>query len=239
MAWSPVVEQKMALKAAALAPPDLSLLIERHRRDFQLGVDRGASECPLKHQYSTSGKQNALRAQIASETSFAVHMMRTRKPINEFVQRLGQVAHLIGDANNPFLNTSAEPDFRRLQSDFEAYLERRLPVIPTVFYGLQDPLPLGRYLDQSFLRTSRYAPLIREEYAGGGEPQTSADFDDRSTAFGVISLAYSHAVTDLINVYYHVWREAGGDVRSAAAMRRGTLLLNPSPLEQTPTGGER
>jgi hypothetical protein len=33
-------------------------------------------------------------------------------------------------------------------------------------------------------------------------------------------VCYSHAVTDLVNLYYHIWREAGGDTRSAAAMRK-------------------
>jgi hypothetical protein len=65
-----------------------------------------------------------------------------------------------------------------------------------------------------------------EEYFREGVQRTSTDFDDRSTAFGVASVCYSHAVTDLVNLYYHIWRQAGGDVRSAAVMRRGNLVLN-------------
>jgi hypothetical protein len=29
-----------------------------------------------------------------------------------------------------------------------------------------------------------------------------------------------------VNLYYFIWKEAGGDVRSAAVMRDGNLLLN-------------
>ena len=74
--------------------------------------------------------------------------------------------------------------------------------------------------------TKREMALKREEYFRGGVTHTSAEFDDRSTAFGVASVCYSHAVTDLVNLYYYIWREAGGDVRSATAMRTGNLVLN-------------
>ena len=47
-----------------------------------------------------------------------------------------------------------------------------------------------------------------------------------ATAFGVASISYSRAVTDVVNLYYFIWKEAGGDVRSAAVMRDGNLLLN-------------
>jgi hypothetical protein len=67
---------------------------------------------------------------------------------------------------------------------------------------------------------------VREEYFGTGTRRSSADFDDRSTAFGVASISYSRAVTDLVNVYYYIWKEAGGDVRSAVLMREGNLQLN-------------
>jgi len=80
--------------------------------------------------------------------------------------------------------------------------------------------------DRTFERTAKLYPLIDEEYFRFGERRSSADFDDRSTAFGVASVAYSHAVTDLVNLYYYIWREAGGDVRSAAAMKSGNLVVN-------------
>jgi len=61
---------------------------------------------------------------------------------------------------------------------------------------------------------------MTEEYFPGGEQQTSATFDDRSTAFGVASVSYSHAVTDIVNLYFYIWREAGGDVRGSRSLQR-------------------
>ena len=136
------------------------------------------------------------------------------------------IAHLVADANNPFHISDNDPRLSLSHDDFEQYFERRMAQFPTVFYGLDDAFHLGSYLDRTFARTSRRYPLMSEEYFRGGERRTSAEFDDRSTAFGVASVCYSHAVTDLVNLYYYIWKEAGGDVRSASIMRRGNLVLN-------------
>jgi hypothetical protein len=60
-----------------------------------------------------------------------------------------------------------------------------------------------------FTRTTRFSPLMSEEYKRG----SGATFDDRSTAFGVASVCYSHAITDTVNFYYFIWKEAGGSFR--------------------------
>ena len=52
-------------------------------------------------------------------------------------------------------------------------------------------------------------PLIAEEYSRGN----AASFDDRSTAFGVASVCYSHAISDMANLEFFIWKEAGGNVR--------------------------
>jgi hypothetical protein len=142
------------------------------------------------------------------------------------VERMGVLAHLVSDANNPFHIANDDSRLSLSQDDFEQYFERRMALFPTVFYGLDEDFRLTSYLDSTFARTSKFYPLMSEEYFRGGERRTSMDFDDRSTAFGVASVCYSHAVTDLVNLYYYIWRLAGGDVRSAAVLRHGNLVLN-------------
>jgi hypothetical protein len=93
-----------------------------------------------------------------------------------------------------------------------------------VFYGLDTSFRLAPYLDRMFARSTRFYPLVRDEYARS-EHKSSLDFDDRSTAFGVASVSYSHAVSDLVNLYYFIWREAGGDVRTAPVMAKSNLLV--------------
>ena len=203
-AWTRAADHRIAQKSAELAPPDLRLMIEHYHDDYLRGVDLALSD------EGSEIHRAKLRARIEAESRAIAQMIRTNKPMVSVVERLGILAHLVGDANNPF---HLGQDDATKHADFEQYFERRLARFPTVFYGVDRRLALGVYLDRTFARTAKFVPLMAEEYARGGEPRTSADFDDRSTAFGVASVCYSHAVTDIVNLEYFIWKEAGGNVR--------------------------
>lgn len=226
-AWTRASDERIALKAAALAPPDLSMLIEKFEADYKAGLARAQSdEGSDLHHYFVLSRKGRLRQGIESETRLAIQMIRKGDPMNEVIQRLGILAHLVADANNPFHVANDDSRLTESHNDFETYFERRLSKFPTVFYGLESNFRLETYLDKTFKRAAKFYPLMSEEYFRGGTRRTSADFDDKSTAFGVASVSYSRAVTDLVNLYYYIWKEAGGDVRSAAVLRGGNLSLN-------------
>jgi hypothetical protein len=223
-AWTRVSDQRIAQKAARLAPPDMKLVMDRFQPEFDRGLERAeADEGSAAHHYFVLSREGKLRERIEQETRGIIKLLRSRESMTVVVEHLGIVAHLVADANNPF-HTSDRDAFGSLaRNDFEQYFERRLARFPTVFYGIDPNFQLGNYLDKMVTRSSRFSPLMHEEYFRGGEPHTSVEFDDHSTAFGVASVSYSHAVTDLANLYYYIWREAGGDVRSAT-LRRGAIL---------------
>lgn len=226
-AWTRVSDQKIAMKAAALAPPDLAMLIERFDAEYRRGLERAqADEGTEAHRYFVLSRKGRLRERIEKETRGAIDAVRKGDPMSSVVERLGGLVHLVADANNPFNVANDNPRLSASQNDYEQYFERRLAKFPTVFYGLDPQFRLGSYLDKTFARSAKFYPLVAEEYFRGGERRTSAAFDDRSTAFGIASISYSRAVTDVVNLYYYIWKEAGGDVRSAAVMRDGNLLLN-------------
>jgi hypothetical protein len=226
-AWTRVSDERIAKKAAALAPPDLRMLLERFDGDYRLGLEQAqADEGSVAHHYFVLSRDGLLREKIERETRGAIEAIRRGEPMAMVVQRLGIVAHLVSDANNPFHVANDDPRMSESHNDFEQYFERRLTKFPTVFYGLDRQFLLGAFLDRTFARSAKFYPLVRDEYFRNGVRRSSADFDDRSTAFGVASVSYSRAVTDLVNVYYYIWKEAGGDVRSAALMREGNLQLN-------------
>jgi hypothetical protein len=227
-AWTPAAEQRIASKAATLAPPDLKLLIDKYSIEYQQGVRDAAEDNESRHTYIVSSKRGALRGAINDEVKSAVRIVKDRKSLGDFVGKLGRISHLVGDANNPFHVADGDRRLVANQTDFEQYFERRMHKFPTVFYGLKESNTLEGYLDVTLQRTATWYPLLAEEYFRHGVQRSSADFDDRSTAFGVAALAYSHTVSDLVNIYYLIWKEAGGDVRSAAAMRKGNLFLNQS-----------
>ena len=201
-AWTPPANTQIARKSLQYAPPDLRLLVEKFPAEYATGVEE-------------TGDTANLRQQIETVAGGIIKMIRANQPMPLVVERLGLLARLVADANNPLkLDRRLEP----VSDDYESYFERKIVLFPTVFYGLDSHFRLGPYLDRTFARSRTFAPLVAEEYFGDGESHTSDEFDDRSTAFGVAAVSYSHAVTDVVNLYYYIWKEAGGDVRSARSL---------------------
>jgi hypothetical protein len=225
-AWTRASDMRISQRSRELAPPDMQLVLRRFEPELARGIERAeADEGSELHHYFVLSRQGKLRERIEQETRGIVAMIRGNKPMALVVEHIGILTHLVADANNPFHTSDADPRLGPLHDDFAQYFERRMAQFPTVFYGLTDNFQLNNYLDRMLTRSSRLSPLVSEEYFRDGAVHESVEFDDRSTAFGVASVCYSHAVTDLVNLYYYIWREAGGDVRSAA-FRRGSVLLN-------------
>lgn len=218
-AWTRSSDVRIARKAARLAPPDLRLLLEQFEPEYLRGIERAqADEGSENHRYLVLSRQGRLRERIERETTATIKMIRGGDPMSMVMERLGTLVHLVADANNPF-HVTDDAQLAPSHNDFETYFERKMAKFPTVFYGLTPNFTMSAFLDKTFNRSSRYVPLISEEYFRNGTRRTFTEFDDRSTAFGVASISYSHAVSDLVNLYYYIWREAGGDVRTAASMR--------------------
>ncbi len=227
-AWTRASDLRIAQGALELAPPDLQLVLKRFEPEFGRGLERAENDEGSEiHHYFVLSRQGKLRERIEQETRGTIAMIRGNQPMSLVAEHLGMLAHLVADANNPFHTSDADPRLGLMHDDFEQYFERRMAHFPTVFYGLSADFQLGNYLDRTVARSSRLLPLMSEEYFRDGAAHRSLDFDDRSTAFGVASVCYSHALTDLVNLYYYIWREAGGDVRSAAA-RRPAVIRPPS-----------
>lgn len=225
-AWTPAAEERIARKAAMLAPPDMKLLIDKYSVEYRDGLVQAAlPDFEARHTYFVARGQGQLKSQIREEVQQAIRVLQERQPTALFVERLGRISHLVADANNPFHVADSDRRLAANQQDYERYMERRMGKFATVFYGLRTPFHLDSYLDESLRRSASYYPLLSSEYFRHGEHRTSAEFDDRSTAFGVAALTYSHAVSDLVNIYYYIWKEAGGDVRTESAMRQGNLFL--------------
>ena len=223
LGWSVEAEQRIARKAATLAPPDLRLLIQKYESDYLRGL-RDAAEAEIGGSHRVRGKRGQLRQHIDRGVSSAVQGVRARQPMRDLVYELGTIAHLVADANNPLLVGNA--DLTGVELDYQSYFDRKLGKFPTVFYGLRTGFDPAGTLDAAFDRSRRFNELLHEEYYRDGRRRASTEFDDRSTAFGIASISYSRAVSDTVNLYFHIWSQVGGDVRSAAILRKGNLLLN-------------
>jgi hypothetical protein len=236
-AFTPRTQRAIAEEGARLAPPDLARQIERRREQYLAGVvEPFRDERSARHTAAPSG---VLDRVVVEEANRAVEAIRSHRPFDDVVRQLGVVAHFVADANYP-LNTAAaearEPDFF---ADFARYVETAEPRLPLVFYGVipgldgrRDVAPL---MALTLARGRRLQPLVGREYRRIGFASGVGRFDDRSTAFGVASLSFSHAVTDVARVFRWIWLEAGGaDPREALPDRGGPLVRLPRlpPPEQ-------
>jgi hypothetical protein len=116
-AWTPATDERIAQKGAALAPPDLRMLIELFDSDYKQGLARAQSdEGTDSHHYFVLSREGRLRERIERETRGTVDAIRKGEPMNSIVERLGGLVHLIADANNPFHVANDNPRLNASQS---------------------------------------------------------------------------------------------------------------------------
>lgn len=234
-AWTPRTQLAIAERAAELAPPDLRAQIVKHPREFRRGALGAFSDPdPQRHARDADG-YGTLDAVIAEEAAGVVSLIQGHRPFAEIVYQLGRLAHFVADASNPLNASSGDPQEASYFADFLQYAEHAMPRFAVVFYGLDGRLnraPDLRPLAGAALQRSRALyPRVGAEYRRVGRVAGTQFFDDRSTAFAVAAISFSHAVSDTANAFRYVWLRAGGaDPRALpAAAERRLVLLEPAP----------
>lgn len=229
VAWTPRTQSAIAREAARLAPPDLARQIEKHRRAFEAGVQAPFQDSdPDRHRKDPDGSGTLDRVLLA-EVEAAIAAIREHRPFEEIVRRLGTVSHYMADANNPLAVSGTDPEESRYFVDYLRYAETAEPRFPLVFYGV--PASMDRRKDikpifaEALRRGRQVYPMVGREYRKIGFASGIGRFDDRSTAFGVASVAFSHAVTDVSLVLRHIWIAAGGADDRSGVVSAGTRLL--------------
>ncbi len=241
-AWTPTSQLEIAAEAARLAPPDLARQILRHSDRYRAGViDAFHERDPLRHMRNPDGSGTLDRV-VVDEVERAVKMIREHQPFENVVYQLGRVSHFVADAENPLNASQADASEGNYFADYLFYMQAAEVRFARVFYGADAALARapGRVSLQSLVarileRSRRLYPLIGEEYRRVGAVRGQALFDDRSTAFAVAALSFSHALTDSAAVLRDIWLRAGGsDPRGLAAIETRRLLVLPPRSEPAP-----
>jgi hypothetical protein len=231
-AWTPKMQQTIAIEAAGLAPPDLRRQLDRHVKAYKQGVlapfDDGV---PAHHTKSEDGG-GQLDREVAESVARAIAAIRGHRPFEEIVEHLGVLSHWVADANNPLAVSAADPEKGRYFVDYLRYAESAQRRFPLVFYGIRpgferrpDVAPL---VGDALARGRSFSRQIADEYRRIGFASGVGHFDDRSSAFGVASIAFSRAVTDVAVVLRYVWIRAGGiDSRTRLPSGGDRVLLLP------------
>ncbi len=233
-AWTPAAQVAIADQAAALAPPDLAQLIWRHIDQFRRGaVDAYRDRDPMRHQGNADGTGRLARV-VAEEADRAVAMVRAHRAFSDVVYQLGRVSHYAADADNPLNASNADPHEGEYFADFLYYMDSARPRFQPVFYGIDPGFAarggIVRLIDHSLQRSRDLYPLVGAEYRRVGAVDGRSLFDDRSTAFAVAALSFSHALSDVAAVLRDVWIRSGGyDPRRELVVDGPRLLLLPAP----------
>ncbi len=231
LGWTPATQVTIAREAARLSTPDLYRQIDKHRRAYEAGVNAPFADSDAsRHAKNPDGSGRLDRATFDAVDA-AVQAIRGHQPFEEIVRRLGMVSHFVADANNPLAASAGDPEEGRYFADYLRYVESAEPRFPLVFYGVPAATPSGlepravaSLLDGALRRGRQLYPMIGREYRRIGFGSGLGQFDDRSTAFGVGSLAFSHAVTDVTLVLRYIWITAGGIDDRAHLPAGGTRL---------------
>lgn len=231
VAWTPATQLVIGREAAALAPPDLARLIHRHKKVFEEGLLAPFRDSdPGRHMKNPDGSGSLDRV-LDAEVRAAIEDIRQHRPFEQIVRRLGVISHYMADANNPLAAAGADAEEGRYFVDFLRYAESAEPRFPLVFYGampgLERQRDVGPLLAQALRRGRELYPLVGREYRRIGFASGRGRFDDRSSAFGVASISFSHAVTDVAQALRYIWLVAGGADERTGVVGGQRLLRLP------------
>jgi hypothetical protein len=243
-AWTPSMDERIVREAVRLMPASLRGILQTHADEMKAGLkDAAGDEAGPFHTMEEGRPGASAAARVQTLASQIVALIDGRQPFAQVARRMGEMAHYVGDLNNPLHVCSEDPREPGYALDYAEYVESNLDRYPLVFYGWGDPsldLPgvpgsLGRDADlmafgaAAARRARRYYPAIRRAYAPGNREPVALRFDVRSLPFGVASLSYSHSVTDTARVWLHVWNKAHGDLQGTPYLGQERAAAASSP----------
>ncbi len=190
------------LRSRKLMPDSLRQILERREILLLRGFREPARPADL------DAARRELMAALAEQ-----RLMLAGFPVfDDVVAGFGRIARAVCELNTLRRYGPDEPAAAWFD-DYEPYMERKGALFVPVFYDYSPLLfnerDLPAYVDSIEARNRDYAARVVDVYRQGGSSRT---FDDRSPAFGLAALHYSHTITDIANVWLYCWREANGDL---------------------------
>jgi hypothetical protein len=207
----------MVQDALKVSPPALNTILDRYREDLRRGMLEPSrhEEEEVHYQHGDGGKGMGA-AGVARKVEEVREILKKQGSLRRFAYEMGTLAHLMSDVGFP-LNASdsdsREPLYREA---YRLYVERSLDKIPFVLEP-GGPAELSDGDLQGFVmararQAERSYELIGPAFKDDGTAISPDALDERSIPFGIASLSYSQATSDIVRIWRYVWVSVNGDL---------------------------
>ncbi len=216
-----------ALKAT---PPALNAILGRYQDELKRGMlDLSRHEDEEVHFQLADGSKGLAAAGVEHKLEEIQNILRKRQSLRRFAYAMGALAHLVADVGFPLNASDADPREPLYREAYSRFIEASMDKIPFVLDRLEPSMleagDLRGFIMALARQSARGYELIGPAFNDDGTPSTREALDVRSIPFGIASLSYSRATTDIVRVWRYVWASVDGDFS-------GTPFMDPQADRQ-------
>ena len=228
--WTDPTRLRMIRDALKVSPPALGSVLKAYEEDLVRGmIEPSQRENEEVHFQHADGREGLAAAAVARKMKDARTILLEKRSLERFAYEMGSLAHLVSDAAFPLNVSDADPREPLYREAYRVYIESKLEKIPFVL----DRRPskeleegdVEAYIMAGVGVAAKSYPLIGPAFKDDGTPRTRDSLDERSVPFGIASVAYSQAASNIAQVWRLTWASVNGDMT-------GTPYLTDPPPER-------
>jgi hypothetical protein len=214
-AWTSRTYQIIVVQSIKLMPASFQRIMKTHKEEILRGSLKPDQQDEAFHRYDLAARSGYLQERVLELTKVIPEKIHSQRPFTEIAEDYGRLSHYMSDLNDPLLLKDGDPRESQYRTDFAIYTEKNIGKFPWIFDGHEDPLlnenDLREYIYQMANRASDKYLRLGEAYFPNGRLVSSDTFDPRSLPFGIASLSYSHSITNTVQIWFYIWKQAHGD----------------------------
>jgi hypothetical protein len=241
--WSQKTQQTIAVHAISMMPPALRSILEMNKNFLAEGAVAPFHWRNVENHFQhADGSYGTAARKGEDEAEKAVQMIRTKEALDQIAFQFGVVAHYVADVNHPLHTSDADEMEYLFYDEFNKLIASRHDKFRLVFYGYTLPLAknpgIRAYLTAAAERTNRHYFPLGKAFVQKGKLVRAVKFDERSIPFGIASISYSHAVTDVANVWLTIWARSGKTIDFTPYLKKPSkpTATDPAKTKKKPRG---